>query len=124
MASIADRPTYEEVEARYAQTMSARQLDLWMKHMAWSRNQAAEALGLSRATIYDYLSRKTQIPRTVALACSALMMGARGFPPTKGQEELARPIWRPPVSPGIPEPEEAPYMPAPSALGQHLPPSA
>jgi len=57
----------------------------WRKRMGMSQVEAAEALGLSRETVVQYeagrrrdTGAEVKIPRTVALACSAL---AHGLPP-------------------------------------------
>lgn len=56
----------------------------WRKDMGFSQTQAAEKLGLSKATIVNYDSgtrredgREVVIPQTVALACAALSHGLK-----------------------------------------------
>ncbi len=59
--------------------MTPEQFKHWRKGMNFTQKQAADELGLSKATVenYDKGSRREDgrqviIPRTVALACAAL----------------------------------------------------
>jgi len=62
--------------------MTNEQFKLWRKKMKLSQRQAAEVLGLYRNTIVNYErgvrlenGMQVKIPRTVALACSAVEAG-------------------------------------------------
>lgn len=53
----------------------------WRKHNDFSVSKAARLLGLSRQTIYSYENGESDIPEAVRLACSALQVGIRTWPP-------------------------------------------
>lgn len=62
--------------------MSPEQFKEWRKRMAFNQTEAATALGISKSSIelYERGSRRDDnreviIPRTVALACSAVLAG-------------------------------------------------
>jgi plasmid maintenance system antidote protein VapI len=55
--------------------MTPQSLQAWMDRIGLNRTGAASALGISRNTLQAYLEGKYPIPKTVALACSALAMG-------------------------------------------------
>lgn len=65
----------------------------WRNRMDFTQQQAADALGLSRDTIANYErgsrredNRLVEIPRVVALACAAVIAGAKPYKAT--EEEL------------------------------------
>lgn len=67
--------------------MTPQEFKNWRKEMGFSQTQAAEKLGLSKATIENYDKgtrredgREVVIPQTVALACSALYKGLKPWP--------------------------------------------
>lgn len=45
----------------------------WRAHMQWTQAQAGEALGLAKSTIEKYESGANEVPKTVRLACLALV---------------------------------------------------
>jgi transcriptional regulator with XRE-family HTH domain len=47
----------------------------WMQRLHFTKKEAALSLGISRPTLDRYLNGDKPIPKTVALACSALAMG-------------------------------------------------
>jgi DNA-binding XRE family transcriptional regulator len=62
--------------------MTPEQFKSWRVEMGFTQDEAAEALGVSKATIGNYDKgirredgRPVVIPKTVALACAALMAG-------------------------------------------------
>lgn len=69
--------------------MTPDDLRAWAQHMGYtSYEQAAEALGVSRATygnwvagINRHTSRSVEIDRRTALACAALAAGLEPWPP-------------------------------------------
>lgn len=58
--------------------MTADQFAQWMAHRCYNKQQAAEALGISRNSVATYLKDGTN--KTVALACSADAMGLKPWP--------------------------------------------
>jgi predicted transcriptional regulator len=46
-----------------------------MQRLHFTKKEAALSLGISRPTLDRYLNGDKPIPKTVALACSALAMG-------------------------------------------------
>jgi len=66
--------------------MTPRDFKNWRKQMGFTQQQAAEALGLSKATIENYDKgvrredgRPVIIPRVVALACAAIANNIEPF---------------------------------------------
>lgn len=64
--------------------MKPDQFKAWRKHMAWSQQEAADALGVSRNTVFlfergEREGRPVEIPKTVELACAALALGIRSY---------------------------------------------
>lgn len=62
--------------------MKPEDFKVWRKSHGWTQTEAAEALGISRGSVELYErgarredNRPVEIPRTVALACSALSAG-------------------------------------------------
>ena len=58
----------------------------WRLEMGYTQSQAADALGLSKATIENYDKgtrredgREVKIPLTIALACNALLHGLKPY---------------------------------------------
>lgn len=64
----------------------------WRARMRYSQEDAALALGLSRATVQAYETGHhkgtrggpSTIPKAVALACGALQLGLLAYPPPNG----------------------------------------
>lgn len=54
--------------------MTPKQLAAWMESLGFNKVKASAEIGISRQSLYDYLSGKKPIPRTVALACEALSL--------------------------------------------------
>jgi transcriptional regulator with XRE-family HTH domain len=74
------------VAGRKDHLMTAHDFRRWREHMKLSQQAAADALGLSKASIelYERGSRRdddrpVSIPRTVELACAALVHGIRQY---------------------------------------------
>lgn len=64
--------------------MTPEQFKSWRTEMKLTQDQAAEALGISKATIGNYDNgvrredgRAVVIPKAIALACAALTAGLR-----------------------------------------------
>lgn len=55
--------------------MTAEELAKWMADMNFNKSKAADELEISRVTLNRYLSGKARIPRTIQLACIALLNG-------------------------------------------------
>jgi transcriptional regulator with XRE-family HTH domain len=60
--------------------MTADEFTAWRKHLGLSGRKAAAALGVSKNTITAYERGKWGIPKTVALACSAVANQLRPWP--------------------------------------------
>ena len=60
--------------------MTAGEFTAWRKHLGLNGREAADALGVSKNTITYYSNGKWAIPKTVALACSALANQLRPWP--------------------------------------------
>jgi transcriptional regulator with XRE-family HTH domain len=67
--------------------MTPDEFKSWREQMGLSQIAAAEALGLSKGSVENYErgtrredSRPVEIPRTVALACSALFHRLKAWP--------------------------------------------
>lgn len=60
--------------------------DSWLIHMGNGKRipdrKAAELLGMSPTTVRAYRTETAPMPRSVALACSALACGLPAWPPT------------------------------------------
>lgn len=54
--------------------MTPKQLKAWMDSLGFNKVRASTEIGISRQSLYDYLSGKKPIPRVVALACEALSL--------------------------------------------------
>lgn len=67
--------------------MTAAALKRWLDQMGWNADAAGVALDLSRSTIYAYLSATTPIPRSVQLACRALLTEHEHPAPPKAPAE-------------------------------------
>jgi DNA-binding XRE family transcriptional regulator len=61
--------------------MKADEFMRWRDGMGVTVAKAAEMLGLSRQTMYTYLRGDVPVPRAVELACAALELGVRSYPP-------------------------------------------
>ena len=59
--------------------MSPEQFKAWRKHMGFSQQEAAEALGASRRALQNYEKSEEAMPRTIELACAALALGIRSY---------------------------------------------
>jgi DNA-binding XRE family transcriptional regulator len=59
--------------------MTCEDLRAWRKWMRWSQRNAAEALGISRASFQFYEAGKLPVSRPVELACYALARGIRSY---------------------------------------------
>jgi predicted transcriptional regulator len=46
--------------------------NLWLERMGYTQVKAAEELGLTPNTIYNYIGNIVRIPKCVVLACEAL----------------------------------------------------
>lgn len=64
--------------------MSPEQFKAWRLGLGLTQSEAAEALGLSKASIANYEAgrrredgRPVEIPKTVALACAAVKAGLK-----------------------------------------------
>jgi DNA-binding XRE family transcriptional regulator len=54
-------------------------LRTWRKWMGWSQRVAAEAIGVSRASLQLYEKGDLPVPKPVELACEALTRGVRSY---------------------------------------------
>jgi len=68
--------------------MTPEDFKAWRNGLGYSQKEAAEALGVSYGTVFNYETGKrredgqpVEIPRTVALACSALFHGLEPWTP-------------------------------------------
>jgi DNA-binding XRE family transcriptional regulator len=64
--------------------MTHEELKAWRKWMGWSQRTAAQALGISRASVqlYELDSSREEalpVPKPVELACYALARGVRSY---------------------------------------------
>ena len=71
-----ERPANQAVAVR-AGNMTTADLRAWQASMGYTYNTAAAALGVSRATYARWLAGPGDVPRTTALACSALAAGMK-----------------------------------------------
>lgn len=60
--------------------MTPSTLTAWMTRLGYNKSEAASALGIARTTLDRYLDGRQAIPRTIALAASALAMGLPEHP--------------------------------------------
>jgi DNA-binding XRE family transcriptional regulator len=60
--------------------MTAKTFAEWRIRLGWTKAKAAEELGCSKNSIMAWESGKSAIPRYIALACKALLIGE---PPLK-----------------------------------------
>ena len=60
--------------------MTADEFTAWRKHLGLNGREAADALGVSKNTITAYERGKWDIPKAVALACSAVANQLRPWP--------------------------------------------
>jgi predicted transcriptional regulator len=51
---------------------SAEGFNQWLERMGYTQIKAAEELGLTPSTIYNYTGNRNRIPKCVVLACEAL----------------------------------------------------
>lgn len=59
--------------------MTPAQLSEWVYFMGMNKTRAAASLGVSRQTIYNWLTGHDPIPHAISLACAALAHGLREF---------------------------------------------
>ncbi|QOG08250.1 helix-turn-helix transcriptional regulator [Aureimonas sp. OT7] len=71
--------------------MTPADFKIWRERCGLSRRRAAQALGLSLPSIYNYelgirreSGKPVRIPHTVALACNALAHGLSAWDETQG----------------------------------------
>ena len=90
--------------------MTGDQLTRWREFMGLSVTRAAAMLGVSRATYYSWAKGSVPIPKIAELACAALSLGVRSYPPVDSSSSvrpdpsvvLAAPFSGPPGPPGPP----------------------
>lgn len=59
--------------------LTGEQFAHWIEWMGISKTKAAEMLGVSRQSVYDWTGGATPCPPMLSLACAALAHGLRGY---------------------------------------------
>ena len=99
------------VTVTLAGLMTADQLEAWRTHMGLSVAAAAKALGGARPSWYAGVQGRVLVPKAVELACAALVLGVKSYPPSSGSPHpvtadgtfvLASPFVSEPSGPGAP----------------------
>ena len=65
-----------------AAIMTGDQLKQWQTHQGLSVVKAAQMLGVSRNAFYVWTRGEQPVPKAVELACAAITLGVRSYPPS------------------------------------------
>ena len=60
-------------------SLTADSFRAWREHMGVSQKQLGDWLGTSARTVKNYETGRSEIPRSITLACAALSLGFRDF---------------------------------------------
>lgn len=66
--------TKKDIEKLNATEWTDTHMQIWLEATEYQKGVAAEAIGISRPSMRAYLNGSSPVPRTVILACKAVLM--------------------------------------------------
>jgi transcriptional regulator with XRE-family HTH domain len=73
-----------------AAIMTGEQLQQWREHQGLSVVKAAQMLGVSRNAFYLWTRGEQPVPKAVELACAAITLGVRSYPPSDDSSAVSK----------------------------------